>query len=266
MKNKKAKALSTHLTYIDLATIMANYRNPRFWSKEWTIFESGVFKILWRLRRIDLDNNTIESVVWMAPATYKRGKLAHHWGGYRGNFVFCRDIPIDNPDYTQETLNRSILGATLNLITSVEQSFIHDFAEYKEASSLKQEQDWAAQEQAEQIVDAFNKERGLTESTGDALKEAFVSNFLDEQYASGNLRDYPSEVMKNYAYKVLGFLRLLVCSWFNDKQGFTRYKEAIGDGSKKYVWFEMRKQARLIQTDEWRENMREEAQKLMEER
>lgn len=266
MKNKKAKALSTHLTYIDLATLMANYRNPRFWSKEWTIFESGVFKILWRLRRIDLDDNTIESVVWMAPATYKRGKLSHHWYGYRGNFVFCRDIPIDNPDYTQETLNRNILSATLTLITMVEQSFIHDFAEYKDAVSLKVKQDGAAQEQAEQIVDVFNKEQGLTESTGDALKEAFVSNFLDEQYASGNLIDFPSLIMKNYAYKVLGFLRLLVCSWFNDKKEFANCKKAIGDGSKKYVWFEMRKQYRLIQTDEWRNAMKEEAQNLMEER
>ena len=175
-------------------------------------------------------------------------------------------VAIDNPDYNQETLNRNILGTTLTMITTVEQAFIHDFAEYKEASSLKQEQDWAAQEEAEQIVEAFNKEKGLTESTGDALKEAFVSNFIEEQYASGNLVDYPAQVMKNYAYKVLGFLRLLVCSWFNDKQTFDRFKEFVGDGSKKSLWLQMRKQARLIQTDEWLESMKEEAQKLMEER
>ena len=39
--------VSTQVVKLDLQTILANYKDPKFWSKKWTIIDTKQVKIVW---------------------------------------------------------------------------------------------------------------------------------------------------------------------------------------------------------------------------
>ena len=133
MKN----TLSTKLVYLDLKTIMENYRNPDFWKKSWLIFKSKELEIKWSIVNIDILDNKIESCISVSPGYITRGgkkfsfsytyttKTKYNW--YSNS---CRPIPIDNSDYNQDTLNRNILGTILATVEQMEADFAKHTYEY----------------------------------------------------------------------------------------------------------------------------------------
>lgn len=233
--------VSTQLVYLDLKTILANYKDPKFWSKKWTIFKSSQFEIVWFLYSISCVDNTISSCVKIMPFKIKRGKktLSSNW--YNSN-RFCDSIPIDNPDYTQDVLNRNILGTVLEAIKSAENSLIFDYAEYKEAQKASEQYDEKLKEIAMQFLD----DQGVSHKD---IRDAYI-----DKYVSDNSLDYTIEVFHNLQYKIIPNLYLLVCSWFNSTEKFEEYKK-LCSGVHKSVWVKIWNQYRDIKSEDWVKDM-----------
>lgn len=248
------KRVSTQLVYLDLNTILANYKKPEFWRKKWLIYENGTIKIYWNMVYINVKTNKIHSEVSVEPFTFKKRKIKHVWSNDYASWyaTACDTIPIDNPDYRQEMLNRNILTASLNILRWIEDSFIQDYAEYKTARRLMADHEEELRQIAEKIADEYIKEGEYA----DTIREAFIEKYLDEQTV-----DYTTEVINNYRYKVFGSIYLGLCSWFGNQKRFEEYQKLIGDGAKKHIWIDMFRKAKEIQTDEWRNAMSEELRK-----
>ena len=59
----KTNELTMELKHIDIAEILANYRNPLFWKKRWCVFKTQDFYCVWKLNKINIEDNVIESTV-----------------------------------------------------------------------------------------------------------------------------------------------------------------------------------------------------------
>ena len=160
MKNKQkniSKSVSTKLVYLDLAIILANYRDPKFWGKQWTIYKSGDIEIYWKMTSIDLRRNAIQSEVHMRNFLYHNGKYERQWTDqeWYGFFAVCRDIPLSNPEYTQEVFENNVFSAIMLLISIVEDHLIEGYAEYQSAVQLDQDHEDGLREIAEEIANEY---------------------------------------------------------------------------------------------------------------
>lgn len=241
-KTKMESNISTQLVYLDLKVILANYKNPKFWAKKWTIFKSSQFEIVWYLHSISCTDNKISSCVKILPFKIKRGNKTLALNYWYASSTFCDSIPIDNSDYTQEVLNRNILSSALEVIRSSELSLITDYAEYKEAQKANE----AYEDELKEIAEQFLNDQGVTHKD---IREAYI-----DKYVSDNSLDYTQEVSKNLQYKVLPNLYLLVCSWFNSPEKFEEYKKLCG-GVRKNVWIKIWNQYRDIKSEDWVSDM-----------
>ena len=248
------KRISTQLVYLDLNTILANYKKPEFWGKKWLIYENGTIRIYWNMVYIHVKTNKIHSEVSVEPFTYKKRKIKHVWSNDWAAWytISCDSIPVDNPDYGQEMLNRNILTASLSILRWIEDTFIKDYAEYKTAKKLTNDHDYELRQIAEEIADEYINQGEYT----DMIRDAFIDKYLDD-----NSVDYTTEVINNYRYKVFGSIYLGLCSWFGNQKRFEECQKLIGNGAKKHIWLDMFKKAKEIQTDEWRNAMSEELRK-----
>lgn len=254
MKNKTrktSKSISTKLVYLDLSVVLANYRNPNFWGKQWTIYKSGNIEIYWMMTNIDVRRNVIQSEVHMRNFKYHSKKYSRQWFDqeWYGFYTSCRPIPIANPEYTQEIFESNIFSATMSLIQVVEDYLIKGYAEYQAAVQLDQDHEDNLREIAEEIANEY-----VSAGTySDEIKEAFI-----DKYTSDNKSDYAYKVLHAYSHKVIGSLYLMICSWFNKEEEFQTNRELMGDNKKDHHWTEMFAKAKEIQTEEWRNAMAEE--------
>ena len=256
-KNPAGGQLSTKLVYLDLDVIMANYRNPEFWGKKWTIYKHRQFEIYWQMVSINFQDHVIKSEVRMESFSLKNRKNepAKHWYDSSWSGQSCRSIPLNHKEYTQEVFMKNILGSCLSLVAWVERTLIQQYAEYKTAQQLEDDHNEKLTEIAKSIADAYVISGGEYSST---IKEAFVEKYVDD-----NSADYTSAVVNNYNHKVLGSLYVMLCSWFNDEERFEQEKLQLGDGKKKHIWLDMFLKNKEIQTEEWQKAMEEECKKLV---
>lgn len=234
--------VSTQLVFLDLKTILANYKDPKFWGKKWTIFKSSQFEIVWYLYSINCMNNKIDSRVKIMPFKIKRGKKIFIFNPWYNDGKFCDSIPIDNSDYTQEVFNKNILGTVLNTVKEAELNLIMSYAEYKEAEKANDEYSDRLKEIASDFLDSQNV-------THRDIRDAYI-----DKYILDNSIDYTREVLQNLQYKVIPNLYLLVCSWFNATDKFEEYKKLCG-GVRKSVWIKIWEQYRNIKSDTWVNDM-----------
>ena len=248
---KTSKAISTKLVYLDLSVVLANYRNPNFWGKQWTIYKNNDIEIYWMMTNIDVRRNVIQSEVHMRNFMYHSGKYKRQWfdQDYYGYCIACRDVPISNPEYTQAIFENNIFTATMSLIKAVEDHLIKGYAEYKAAVQLDQDHDDHLREIAEEIANEYVSAGAYS----DEIKEAFI-----DKYTSDNKTQYAYKVLCSYSHKVIGSLYLMICSWFNKEEAFQANRELMGDNKKDHLWPQMFAKAKEIQTDEWRNAMAEE--------
>lgn len=259
MKNKQkniSKSVSTKLVYLDLAIILANYRDPKFWGKQWTIYKNGNIEIYWMMTGINVRRNTIQSEVHMRNFLYRNGKYSRQWYDQEwfGSFASCRDIPISNPEYTQEIFENNVFTSTMSLISTVENHLIEGYAEYQSAVQLDQDHEDGLREIAEEIANQYVSAGEYS----DEIKEAFI-----DKYVSDNKSDYAYRVKTLYRHKVIGSLYLMICSWFNKEKEFQENRELMGDNKKDHLWTEMFAKAKEIQTEEWHNAMSEELKRLL---
>ena len=256
-KNPAGGQLSTKLVYLDLAVIMANYRNPEFWGKKWTIYKHRQFEIYWQMISIDFKENVIKSEVHMESFTIKNRKneSAKRWldNGYAG--YPCRSIPLKHEEYTQKVFMKNILGSCLSLVDWAEKALIRQYAEYGNALQLENDYNDKLTEIATKIANEYVMSGGEYSS---AIKDAFIEKYVDD-----NSANYTSAILNNYSHKVLGSLYVMLCSWFNDKERFEQEKRKLGDGKKKHIWLDMFLKNKEIQTEEWQKAMEEECKKLV---
>lgn len=248
----KEKGLSTKLVYLDLKTIMENYRNPEFWKKSWLIFKSKELEITWGIVNINILENKIESCISVSPGHITRGgkKFSFSYDFTRKtNFSWysnvCRPIPIENSDYTQETLNRNILYTILKTMKKMEEDFIKHTYEYEKATELEEEQ----REKLEQIANDFLDEEGVT---NESIRDAYIEKYVDENANN----DYTNEIIEHSQFRFFKSAYLYVCSWFNDQKAFENYKKELGKFVPKKTIFKILKATKEMQTEEWIEDMK----------
>lgn len=256
-KAKTNRQVSAKLVYLDLAVIMANYRNPEFWGKKWTIYKHRQFEIYWQMVSIDFKDRVIKSEVRMESFSLKKRKNESAKSWYNGSWTGqpCRSIPLKHGEYTQEVFMKNILGSCLSLVAWIERGLIQQYAEYQTAQKLEDDHKDKITQIAEDIADEYVVPGGEYSS---AIRDAFVEKYVDD-----NSVDYTSAVLSNYDHKVLGSLYVMLCSWFNDEERFEQEKRRLGDGKKKHIWLDMLLKAKEMQTEEWQKAMEEECKKLV---
>lgn len=254
-KNPAGGQLSTKLVYLDLAVIMANYRNPEFWGKKWTIYKHRQFEIYWQMVSIDFKDNVIKSEVHMESFSIKNRKKTKRWIDGTWSGQPCRSIPLNHKEYTQEVFMKNILGACLNLVDWAEKTLIQQYAEYGNALQLENDYNDKLTEIATKIANEYVRSGGEYSS---AIKDAFIEKYVDD-----NSVNYTSSILKNYSHRVLGSLYVMLCSWFNDEERFEQEKIRLGNGKKEHIWLDMFLKAKEMQTEEWQNAMEEECKKLL---
>ena len=250
--------ISTKLVFLDLDVIMANYRNPKFWEKSWLIFKSKELEIKWHITNINILDNKIESCISIAPGHITRGGKRFYYSyeftnktGYSWYSTSCRPIPIQNSDYKQDTLNRNILNTILNTMKKMEEEFITHTYEYRKAQTLESEQNDRLREIAENFLDSENV-------TNDEIREAYIDKFVSDNSNS----DFTSEVISGAQFKFFKTAYLHVCSWFNNKEMFDNYAQALKNFVPKKVIFKILKKYEEIETDEWLEEMKDQLEAI----
>lgn len=252
MKN----SLSTKLVYLDLKTIMENYRKPEFWEKDWLIFKSKELEITWSITNIDVLSNTIKSCICFRDGHITRGgkkfwfpvKFTTKIDWYYDSV--CRPIPIKNSDYTQEAFNRNILNTILNSIKELEREFARDTYEFQKALELEDEQ----RERLEEIAGEFLDEEGVSNKS---IRDAYIEKYVDD-----NKENYTNEVLKNSQFRFFKTAYLHVCSWFGNDKAFEEYRALLKKYIPKKQIFKILKKTKEMQSDEWVEEMKDQLEDI----
>lgn len=252
MKN----SLSTKMVYLDLKTIMENYRKPEFWEKDWLIFKSKELEITWSITNIDVLSNTIKSCICFRNGHITRGGkkfwFPHSLTSKQDWYyeTVCRPIPIKNSDYTQETFDRNILNTILNSIKALEREFARNTYEYKKARELEEEQIERLQEIAEEFLDE-------EEVSNENIRNAYIEKYIDN-----NKENYTNKVLENSQFRFFKTAYLHVCSWFGNDKAFEEYKTLLKKYIRKKEIFKILKKTKEMQSDEWVEEMKDQLEDI----
>lgn len=235
--------ISTKLVKLDLKTILENYKKPEFWKREWVIFKKGDFKLVWKLDSINCRSNSISSIIAPEGFITRRGKRINI---SFFNYTWCRSIPLDHDDYTQETFERNILGTALTVLWSVERDIIRRYSEYEMAENVEERENDRLREIAETFLDE-NK------ITIDEVRDAYINKFVEDNKTTR----FTDEIMDNWIYKVIPNYYLLLISYFNSEKTYNEYKEKIGVGKRKKFCYQIWAAGRELDSEKWTESMKE---------
>lgn len=249
-----ANQLSTQLVYLDVKTILQNYKDPKFWSKEWLIFENKDFTISWRMTNINVIDNSINSNIIVrgrkGQCIFRNGHQYSMPYDVDKTWSFCMNschtIPINHDEYTQELLNNNLKGTILYCLTRMEKAMIENTVEYQRAESVYQKE----RDRLRDIARAFLDEHEIeNEKVRRCYEDAYVNANSDCKIMN--------DIKEHSQFRFFKTAYLHVCSWFNDEKKFNEYKELL----KKYVHknksLTIWRKDRLIQTEKWKESMKE---------
>lgn len=231
------KVVSTELVKLDIKDILSNFRKPDYWKKKWIIFKNKDFDVVWSIKTINVEDNTITSTVKVI--NYKGPRKISWWGLSER---YCRSIPINNPDYTQETFTRSLCASVVEAISDLERSICRETYEYDKAMELENEE----REKLEQIANDFLDNEGVTNKD---IRDAYVEWYTD----NASIYSYTSELLYSSLRKYYPTARLLAYSWFDDKKGFDEEKSYIKEhsGLKSKKIYEIWKAMRELQSEDY---------------
>lgn len=249
---KKQFGLSTEIKYVDLAEILANFKNPKFWKKTWCVFKHKDFVCYWRMSYINIQDNTISSEIQLQYHGKKKiGDYGYNWGDSATKTASCSSIPIENSEYTQQIFNKNIAKTIDDVIYYLEKGMTYNSYDYKEAQRLESEE-----------------EDRLTEIAKDFLDENNVSNteirvaYIDHYVSHASKYNYTGKLVNNSARKYYPSARLMLYSWFNNKDKFDEEAKFLKEnmGVTKKLTYEIWKARKELDS----EAFIEEAQKLLE--
>lgn len=240
------QTVSTQVVKLDLQTILANYKNPNFWAKKWTIIDTKEIKLVWYITSINCVDNKIESRVEVAHKNIRRGKKHFRdltWYGFEYEIV--SPIPINNPEYTEKHFENAILGRVLSLLESIERHCTYEYAEYKEAETLEEEVKERLKTYAEDYLDENNV-------SNEDIREAYIEKYVSNNSNEGELTD---KIIKRFRHKIIPDTYLYVYAWFNRSEEFDKF-EFENTKHRVSTRIEIWRKVQEIQTDEWTTGMK----------
>jgi len=234
----KKFGISTEIKYIDLAEILANYKNPKFWKKSWCVFKTKDFECYWKMTNIDITDNCISSRVEL----HYHGKhdCKEYFWDNNTKTSCCSSIPIENSDYTQEVLNRNIVSTIQTTIDYLEKAIIANSYDYKEAQRLERDEEERLTEVAEDFLDQNNV-------SNKDIREAYIDRFVSD----ASKYDYTGRVKQSAIRKYYPSARLMLYSWFNNKRKFDEEAKFLKEnmGVTKKLTYEIWKARKELESD-----------------
>lgn len=238
------KTISTDVVKLDLKTILKNYKKPEFWNRDWLIIDTKWLSIIWHIKSIDCLHNKINSCVKVSKLNFKKGnKNIKYMSWYYE--IDCNVIPINNNEYTQQHFENNIYGCIIRLLPCVESYLTSYYSEYEAARN----QDDAFRKALREIAEKFLDENNVVNK---AIRDAYIESYVDKQLE--DRESYRDKVIKNFRYKLLTEVYVYTAAWFDNEQDFNKYKKFSKD--RKSTYKEIRDEIKLIQTDEWRDSMK----------
>lgn len=244
---KQILGIQTELTKLNVKEIIANYRNPKFWKKEWTVFKTREFSVVWQMSYIHVENNAIQSKVRI---TNFRRKGLSFW---LLPSCYCDSIPIDNPDYSQGVFERNILNKIFVLITDLEKAIVRTTYEYRQAEQLEEDE----REKLEEIANDFLDSEGVSNKE---IREAYVDYYV----GNATKYNYTSEILSTSKRKYYPTARLLACSWFDNKKMFEEESKivAVLKGVKKKAIYDIWKAKKELEGEDYLKEAEEQLESL----
>ncbi len=217
------KNISTKLIYIDYKDLIANYKNPEFWGKKWTIYDYANIKAELAINCIDCYKNEI---VMGLNVDYKgnkkkcyKSKTMAYIGNYKEayyNGTFA--VPIDHPEYTNNIFKNKIYGKVQDIISSIEKSLICEFPNYvAETDRLDELEDtW------EKLAGNWLDDKGVED---DDIRQAYIDAYINS--CRKKTADYRNYIIKTNTDKVLAKELLLFASFNNKEDDVKKYSDIL---------------------------------------
>lgn len=250
--------VSTKLVFLDLKTILENYRNPKFWEKEWLIFKNKELEVRWSITKINvMSNSIISNIVFNRGSVVRGGKRFSidytycHKSDWDWTTNVCRPIPINNSDYTQDTFMRNILSTILNTLKNIELEMTRNTYEYQKARELEDEQE----EKLKEIAEAFLDENNVS---NDSIREAYIEKFVEKNKST----KLTEKILANSQFRFFKTAYLHICSWFDNMALFEEYKKKLSNRVSEKAIFEVFEETKKMKSDEWVEQMKDQLPSL----
>lgn len=242
--------ITDRLETIKLNQILKNYKKEEFWKKNWLIFKCKDFNITWHITSIDTIDNYIQSECVL---TYLGRKK--RWKRWSYNYCrSCASIPLNNIEYTNIHFQKNILGSSILTIDYLERDIANESYDYKEAEKLEYEE----QEKLKQIaIDFLDKEN----VTNEDIREAYIDSFVDK---NSNFY-FCLSVLDSSPRKYYPTARLLLYSWFNDKEKFKEESKIVNSNKNKNkhkIIYEIWKARKELENPEYIESMTDKLEKI----
>lgn len=237
--------ISTNVVKLDLQTILNNYKKPEFWSKNWLIIDTKWLSISWHITYINCKDSKIMSEVKVTKINYKKGNTVIKSLWYYPSSD-CQVIPINNPEYTQDHFEKNIYNAVLRAINYVEDSITRRYKEFEDADIRDDEYIKSLKKIAEEFL---NENKVSNEDIREAYIDSYVAKITEDRIT------YKSKVLDNFRYKLLTPVYVFTSAWFDNEKDFEKYKAY--DTKRKSEYDAMKQEVRLIQTEEWKNSMKQ---------
>lgn len=209
MKNN----VSTNVVKLNLKTIMENYRDPKFWSKKWTILDCKWLTAVWYIDNIDCNNRKIMTRVDVTTKPFTRGSKTFDSHNDRN---CCAPLSIDPRENSENIFNNTVFNTMMRGIKDCEIFCIGEYASYKDARRYEVE----ANEEIRNAAIKFLDEHKITEET---VRDSYIDAFLKENNKNGV---YTYKIIEQYKNRVLTNAYIFAYTWFDRTDGY-EYQELL---------------------------------------
>lgn len=228
---KTKNEITTTLSKINYEFLMKHYLDPKYWRKEWIIYDYGSLKVTLKLKQIDIQSDRI---VLMLMVEYKGDKKKNYPRETSISYVF---IPINHPEYNETLFMQKIYSEVATTLTIIERYIVWGFPEYKQEEKRVFEKTKLLKERAR----AYAKEHNIKdEYIIDSIIEAFKDEYLD---------DYRNDIIIKYQDELLVKERLLFASFSNYEKKVKELSEKLNktkvSKSTIEVWLRKQKDAKI---------------------
>lgn len=210
--------VSTKVEKINLKTILANYREPSFWNKKWTIINTKQLTIVWYIKGINTLRGTIDSELEATKNIVKDvdGSIVKdRW--WTTATACLSSIPYNNPEYTEDHFKNNLYSNIVWLLKEIEQHYIFYYDDYCSAEDQYEKLKETLREEAEQYVD----NKGID----DSIRNDVIDTYIDKKLEDEPLSRYAISVMNHYQYHVMPNMFKYVAWWFDKQEELDRYDE-----------------------------------------
>lgn len=170
--------ISTVLYRINFKYIIDNCLNRELWKKEWTIYDYDNFKVLMRLRSINITDNSLDIKVYSPP----------RMGSW--STVSIISIPMHKDHFNETVFYQKLFTSMRDVISGVERDTIRNTSIYDTALEMETAREKANEQRAVEYLD----NEGVTD---EKIREAYI-----EKYVSDNRVDLTSDVIIRLKYTI----------------------------------------------------------------